>query len=360
MSGVQVPAGPPYKERRHFRYRSAFFICYDGTMDLETITLPGIVIESVEYVMDNAVDVTIDDASLRVVADKISERLSKGIDTVEDAFGSTGVLEQDVNLIFFETACNFYFWNEDDATKWKVNVEGRLIGGWYGLTACFNKALKNNIPVYDAAWMARLTPNIARNLFAGNDMQIPLLEQRVNNIVEMANFLLQEHDGQAINFIAANHCSAPHIAEEIVRALPSFRDGAFYKGRWVWILKRAQILPSDVSQLAAKYPEFAIADADKLTAFADYRIPQVLRHFGAISYSDNLAGTVNSSTILPVGSSQEIEIRAATVVACERLKQYLPGTTTSADIDLGLWLISQDIHDDPTLLPHHRTPGYFY
>lgn len=328
-------------------------------MNLETITLPGSVIESVEYVMHNATDVTIHDASLHLVADKISERLSKGIDTVEDAFGSTGVLEQDVNLIFFETACNFYFWNENDATKWKVDVEGKQIGGWYGLAACFNKAIKNNIPVYDAAWMAQLTPNIARDLFAGNGTHIPLLEQRVNNIVEMANFLLQEYDGQAINFIVANHYSAPRIAEEIVRALPSFRDGALYKNKWVWILKRAQILPSDVSQLTAKYPEFTIADSDKVTAFADYRIPQVLRHFEVIAYSDSLADTVDSSILLPVGSSQEIEIRAATIVVCERLKQYLPGTT-SADIDLGLWLISQDIHDDPTLLPHHRTPGYFY
>jgi hypothetical protein len=54
-----------------------------------------------------------------------------------------------------------------------------------------------------------------------------------------------------------------------------------------------------------------------------------------------------------------VEIRACTIVACERLKRHL-ATRTSADIDLGLWLMGQDLRTDPTLLPHHHTPGQGY
>lgn len=328
-------------------------------MDLETLTLPKSVIESADFVMTHASHVTIHDEQLQVVAKKVTERLARGIDTVEDAFGSTGILEHDVNVISFETACNFYFWGEKNATTWKSNANGQNVGGWYGLAACFANAIARGIPVHDANWMATLTVEKARDIFTGSGSQIPLLEQRVNNIVEMATSLLRHYDGQALNLVIANDYSAPRIAEEVVRMLPSFRDGAMYHGKWSWILKRAQILPSDLSQLSAAYPDFVITDCDQLTAFADYRLPQILRYYKAISYSAQLAHTVDSGRILPSGSDEEIEIRAATITACERLKRYLP-TVSSASIDLGLWLLSQDLRHNPDLQPHHRTPGYFY
>ncbi len=328
-------------------------------MDLEKLTLPESVIESVDFVMTHASHVTIHDEQLRVVADKVSERLARGIDAVEDAFGSTGTLERDVNIICFETACNFYFWGEDDETTWKTSAHDRTVGGWYGLAACFANAIARGVPVYDANWMATLTVEKARDIFAGSGSQIPLLEQRVNNIVEMATFLLRHYDGQALNLVITNNYSAPRIAEELVRMLPSFRDGAMYHGKWLWILKRAQILPSDLSQLTSAYLDFSITDCDKLTVFADYRLPQMLRYYHALAYSPELAHAVDSGIILPSGSDEEIEIRAATIAACERLKQYLP-TANSADIDLGLWLLSQDLRRNPDVQPHHRTPGYFY
>jgi hypothetical protein len=215
------------------------------------------------------------------------------------------------------------------------------------------------MPVWDAEWMSRLTVERAHRLFTGIGAPIPLIEQRVNNIVETANFLLQKHHGQAVDLLTTAGFSAPEIAATVVRELPSFRDGVWYRGRWVWFLKRAQIFPSDLGQLIARYPEFRITNRDELTAFADYRLPQVLRHLGALDYSSHLAADVDGGVILPAGSAPEVEIRACTIEACERLKLFLAGRT-SADIDLGLWLMGQDLRADPGLLPHHRTPGQWY
>jgi hypothetical protein len=102
-----------------------------------------------------------------------------------------------------------------------------------------------------------------------------------------------------------------------------------------------------------------MTNCDQLTAFADYRLPQVLRHLGGLEYSSSLAEVVDAGAILPAGSAPEVEIRACTIVACELLKRHLAERTT-ADIDLGLWLMGQDLRTDPTLLPHHRTPGQWY
>ncbi len=328
-------------------------------MDLATLTIPGSVLDGARYVTAAAHDVTISVDRLIDIAGSIQARLAAGIDDVDVAFGSAGALDRDVNLILFETACNFCFWSEQPENAWMVDVDGTAVGGWYGLAACFNSSARSGVPVWDAEWMAKLTVERAHKLFAGINGSIPLIEQRVDNIVAVANFLLRKHNGQVLELLETTDFSAPRVAASLVRELPSFRDGAWYAGRWVWFLKRAQIFPSDLGQLTARYPEFRIANCDQLTAFADYRLPQVLRHLGALEYSSSLATVVDNGIILPAGSAPEIEIRACTIEACERLKRYLPGRT-SADIDLGLWLMGQDLRADPTLLPHHRTPGQYY
>lgn len=328
-------------------------------MDYRNVTLPDDVLDGAQFVCDNARYVRIDQTQLAAVAERITARLEKGIDSVEESFGSAGSLERDANMVFFETAVNFYFWAADDAHKWKIDINGKPTGGWYGLAGSFARAVKAGLPVYDATWMSELTPERARELFAGEGSQIPLLEQRVNNIVEAAQLLLRKYDGSVLNFVAAGEYSAPKISELTVRELPSFRDGCWYEGRWVWFLKRAQILASDLQQLSAKYPDFVITDTDKLTAFADYRLPQLLRHFGVLVYDSELADVVDDMRILPSGSPQEAELRAATIIAFERMKQFAPDIP-AARLDLGLWLISQDVRGDKNLKPHHRTPTYFY
>jgi hypothetical protein len=328
-------------------------------MDLAALTVPGSVLDGAHHVASVAQDVVIRDDELSDLAGRIEARMVGGTADVETAFGSAGALDRDVNLVFFETACNFYFWSERAEHKWKADVGNEAVGGWYGLAGCFNRAVQRGKPVYEAAWMAALTVERAEEIFAGVGRPIPLIEQRVNNVVEVANYLLQKYDGQALHLVEEAGFSAPKLALTIARELPSFRDGAWYGDKWVWILKRAQILPSDLAQLSAKYPEFKIVDCDQLTAFADYRLPQILRHFGALEYSASLAAVVDTGTILPAASRREVEIRACTIETCERIKKHLPGRT-SAEIDLGLWLMSQDMRTDPTLLPHHRTPGCFY
>jgi len=52
---------------------------------------------------------------------------------------------------------------------------------------------------------------------------------------------------------------------------------------------------------------------------ADYQIPKMLRHFNCIQYSNNLALTIDSETLIPKHSLEECEIRAATIIAMREL-----------------------------------------
>jgi len=53
--------------------------------------------------------------------------------------------------------------------------------------------------------------------------------------------------------------------------------------------------------------------------FADYRVPQILRHKGIFEYSEGLEKAIDSEQELAYSSESEVELRAATVVIVDRI-----------------------------------------
>ena len=53
--------------------------------------------------------------------------------------------------------------------------------------------------------------------------------------------------------------------------------------------------------------------------FADYRVPQILRHRGIFTYSTELAGMIDAGTELAYSSEMEVELRAATVITVDSI-----------------------------------------
>ena len=103
------------------------------------------------------------------------------------------------------------------------------------------------------------------------------------------------------------------------------------------------------------------SDLDSLTAFADYKLPQVLRHLGVLRYEDALAKKVDQKTLIVAGSPEEVEIRANTIWAVELIRQELHamGNPLNAfEIDWILWNLGQ--YDRHGIKPYHRTITIFY
>ena len=82
--------------------------------------------------------------------------------------------------------------------------------------------------------------------------------------------------------------SALKLIDLVVEDFPCFKDEANYKGKIVAIYKRVQILVSDLHYFFGSDGLGNFEDLDSLTIFADYRVPQVLMYFEAVSYSDEL------------------------------------------------------------------------
>jgi hypothetical protein len=99
----------------------------------------------------------------------------------------------------------------------------------------------------------------------------------------------------------------------------------------------------------------------ELTAFADYKLPQVLRHAGILTYEAALASKVDRMVHLGPGSPEEVEIRANTVWAVELIKQELKrrGKNLKAfEIDWLLWNLGQ--REPFRAKPYHRTVSIYY
>jgi hypothetical protein len=102
-------------------------------------------------------------------------------------------------------------------------------------------------------------------------------------------------------------------------------------------------------------------DLDRLTIFADNLVPHVLHLDGLLHYEESLAARIDSETLIPAGSAEEIEIRACAVHAVELLVDELHRTghaVTAMEIDYLLWNRGQQ--PSYKARRRHRTRTVFY
>lgn len=117
--------------------------------------------------------------------------------------------------------------------------------------------------------------------------------------------------------IAAARGSAAGLVNILARDFSCFRDefppapgaGAGDRSRPVRFLKRAQILVADLWACFDGAGPGEFRDIDKITIFADYRIPQILASLGCIEYSPTLLGKITRREIIESGSSFEMQLR---------------------------------------------------
>ena len=317
------------------------------------------ILSSIKPVVENLDYITIHQDKISALSAIIAKKLEDGINMSQMHFGKTDNLSDSMQLIFIEDVVNFCFWAEKDKPKWQVEwpKKENPSGGWFGLTKCFQRAIEEKILVLDSNYLENIDIKKTQHLFRGiNDIEIPLIEKRMDCLREAGKILNQKYSGKFINLVEAARYDAIELVKLLVNSFPLFRDKSSWKGKEVAFLKRAQICAQDISYLEEKYKTFSIKNVNLLTAFADYKIPQMLRHYGVISYNLELSEKIDNCVLIPQGSLEEIEIRSVTIWCIElirqEIKKYAPG-----DIDNALWLISQD---QSNIKPYHRTYTIFY
>lgn len=304
------------------------------------------ILEKSKEIVDGAKFITINPEKLEELAEKVKQRYQKGLPTREEEFNSSGDYQKDVQQIFLQNCVNFCYWAEKRKEKWKVEFNGQEEDGAMALSLAFTKAVANRIPILDANYLKNLTLEDVKEIFApSNGIKIPLINERLNNLKE-AGIGLEKFGGQFANLIEKANYDAIEVTKQTVASFPSFNDSP----TGIPFLKRAQLNAYDVS-----LPGHELKNLEALTGMADYKLPQLIRYFGAIQYNQELAEKVDNMELIPSGSREEIEIRAFTVWICELISQKIG--LTAGEVDRVIWWLGQEVKIDQ---PYHRTYTIYY
>jgi hypothetical protein len=268
--------------------------------------------------------------------------------------------EKTVSYLLVLDTLNFCFWPAPGELKWEMEYKSGKLSGYYALAISLKQAVESGTPIERAEFLAELSLNGLKDILGGRG-ELQLLEERVQNINEVGRALLDEYHGKASELVEAAGESAIALVRILYRRLSSFRDVAKYRGHQVPFYKRAQIFAADLHGAFQGKAWGRFADMDKLTAFADYKLPQVLRHLGILHYSPDLENMIDQQISIEAGSPEEVEIRANTIWAVELIRQELAkmGKRLKAfEIDWILWNMGQD--EAFKKKPYHRTMTIFY
>ena len=265
-----------------------------------------------------------------------------------------------VRWIFVLDVLNHCFWADPGRRTWTVHYDGQDWSGYWGLAASLKRAVGEGIPITRASFLAEMTEEDLRSVFRGEG-EIPLLQQRLANLREAGRILERDWGGDAVNLVRAAGGRGLRLAEQVVASFPSFRDEALYQARTVRFWKRAQLLVSDLHHAFGGAGFGAFMDIHELTAFADYKLPQVLRALGILSYDRSLEEAVDGLHHLDAGSPGEVEIRAMTIRAVEEIRKASCRSgrpVTSATVDHWLWQLGQ--LEPFRQRPYHRCRTIYY
>jgi len=198
----------------------------------------------------------------------------------------------------------------------------------------------------------------------GQDLAVPpvreLVQLYARALNDLGSFLLARFHGSFEALVEEASGSAARLVG-LLAAMPFYRDVARYGGREVPFYKRAQITASDLAAAFAGCGPGRFEDVDKLTAFADNLVPHVLRYDGILVVEPALAAHITREALLPAGSEEEVELRAAAVHAVECLVEEIRargGRTSARALDSALWTRGQN--PEVKARPRHRTRTVYY
>jgi hypothetical protein len=144
--------------------------------------------------------------------------------------------------------------------------------------------------------------------------RFPMLEERKRHLLELLN------DRRAENFVHAVTTKQADI-DMMCRYFQGFASDIF--------LKRASLFFIQI------YRKFGWYKDIELPVPADYQVPKILNHFGCLQYSARLEEDIYEGKLIPKHSIEEIQIRAATIKICEKMRQELGWHI--GDVDTYLW-----------------------
>lgn len=270
--------------------------------------------------------------------------------------------EEGIDFLFLESSINFAFMDFKTKQKFTTNYRGKDYKGAMGMSACLKRAWEEKIPIFEGKYLAEIKENEMKKIFFGN-IEIPMLKERTEIFNEVGKVLSGEYGGRFHNFFEQHGKKLFNekngLIEKIILEFPSFDDSTIYQNQKVRFNKRAQLFTAVLHETFPEQKLFSQEELDNLTVFADYQLPKSLRDLGIINYEKSLAERVDLQKIIPAKSQEELEIRASTIHASQKLREEInklrEEKINALNLDYKLW---GEGRKNPGF--HHLTPTIAY
>jgi len=309
------------------------------------------VIESNQKVFEGVTEISI---NVIAIQNFVTSLIGKSIKTSEiGLFNATWSQSDAFKLTLIFNAMNFCYWSKKDSPKWSIKIKSETLDGSLAFARLLEELGTSNADFLDWNNLAELSISDFKNFFKGSNVEIPLIKERHTNLVTLAKAVLTEYEGDSKLLI--QDLDSEKLLEKLVK-MDCFKDESIFLEQKVFFWKRAQLEVKMFSDIYESHNHKPLKNIETLTAFADYKVPQLLRHLGILSYSQELAAVVDSYHLIERNSKLENEIRISTVVAVEKIKKFAHDKRlklTSSQIDSLLWNRATSNKDD--MEPYHRT-----
>ena len=319
------------------------------------------------YVVKNSKDVKINKEKIRQTAKKwTSEKIS--IPEWPSGMHFRGKNdEQTLTYLILLDALNFCFWTKKSNTKrWEIKYKNKKYNGYFALSLALKKFFLKNPDKANFIYLKNISfPEFKKILQGGKNLQF--LKKRWQITKKISVYITKKY-GSSTNFVLSANHHLSKLIPRIANELYSFKDETKWQGKKICTWKRAQILAIDILGTFNNKGAGHFRDLGYATAFADYKVPQILHTLGIIEYSPRLTRIIANKRLIKAFSREEIEIRAATIWAVEYLQKELKKHGKELypfQIDWILWNKSQDrpfgkLRARKMALPYHLTKTYFY
>ena len=243
-------------------------------------------------------------------------------------------------FLFVQCALQYCFWEKKKATErpehWYFGDHKGSVGCAALTTEWYDKGIFPGLHVVGEELTQELWPLL---------QTMPLAQSRLAILHELADYdafklfvYKQIMHAQRVDTTVAAHMARlfPHAFAD-----PFLKKALLYLG----------ILASNMKARGVHLKA-------ELAPFADYRMPQVLRHYGVLDYAPALARKVDAYQQITSGSADEMAIRAGMIAACVKLAEE----TGMSDLQVDAWLFLQTRASDfqENAKPFHLTTTTHY
>ena len=243
-------------------------------------------------------------------------------------------------------ALNFCFWNPDEDKK----ITYKHQSGSTALGYLIKEKLSSYPELFSHTNLTRSPDKILEAVLADAGGELLLKEERIKILKELGKFLKKYNFNEVVRKFQNQDVNK--LANFIAVKLPyAFGDEIRKRGIKLYFYKKLRLLISDLSMLGG----IPFKNIDKLLVYADYKLPQVLIHYGILKLPPKIIIRIQNKETIPHKSQEEIIIRAGTIVSASYIKKAT--NLSYPEIDYKLWLASKTLTNS---LPHHRTLTRFY